>query len=654
MLFVFPLFVLVSFFCFTLPGVFLLKKASFKISPWESLFFGTVAGLIFFTLLSYLGIVLKLNFLAVPFAILLDILGLKELRDIFSHLTLPSTNRKLLLSLLFALGIIGQLLVIAPSGRFVNGDLVFWSAHGHDGMWHISLMEEMKKGFPLQNPVFAGERLVNYHFFSDIAPTIFSQYFRFSNLDLYFRFFPFIYSLLLGSLAYFLGKKIGGSFSTGVWATIFTYFAGSFGFIVTWIQSRTIGGESIFWATQIQSSIGNPPQIAAFIIVLTFLFFFIHFLENQKGTLKLLVLAMIAGSLIVFKVYGGIVLLGSLGIVGGWQLLKERRVHILILTTLSGLLSAILYLPNSTGSVGFLIWEPWWYIRTMVVIPGRLNLLDWELRRQTYLAEHNLKRVAQLEGTSFFIFLFGNLGLRFIGLVDVAKYVTSIFKNYLHLLLILILLSSFILPMLFLQKGVASNSIQFMQYFLLLMGIIAGIAWGKFTLKFKSSIQIALGFLIILLAVPTQVGLIYGFYSRPPYAKIDSPEQSALTFLRKNTSENSVVVTPPYNKYLDLHTSTPPIWAWFDTAYVSALSSRRTFLSDTEQVDIMGYKFNDRLDIEKQLFEETDPINFDKILRDNKISYLYFPIQLQPAIDLTKTDLQEVYSNPSIQIWKTN
>src|SRR5437879_9715117 len=37
--------------------------------------------------------------------------------------------------------------------------------------------------------------------------------------------------------------------------------------IVTFLKDQSLGGESIFWASQIQSSIGNPPQAAAFIIV---------------------------------------------------------------------------------------------------------------------------------------------------------------------------------------------------------------------------------------------------------------------------------------------------------------------------------------------------------------------------------------------------
>lgn len=652
---IYPLiFLIAALLSFTLPGVVLLEKTGLKINSWEKIIVGTTVGLIAFTLISYLLIVINMTLLLIPMVVILDVFALRKIRSLKSGLSLPNKKHLLALILVFGLGIIGQMAIIAPSGVTINGDLVFWSAHGHDSMWHIALMEELKKGYPLQNPVFAGERLVNYHFFSDVAPAMFSKYFYLPNIDLYFRYFPFIFSLLLGSLAFLLGRKIGNSFSAGVWAAIFTYFAGSFGYILTWMQSRTIGGESVFWATQIQSSIGNPPQITAFVIVLAFLYLFLFFLENQKNKKLMILCAMLAGSLAVFKVYGGVVVLGGLLTIGIWQLIRERSFTLLLLSAFSGILAAILYLPNSIGSTGFLIWEPWWFIRTMVVVPERLNLLDWELKRQTYIAEHNLKRVAQLEGTAFLIFLFGNLGMRFVGIFNMKTIVSTALKNYFHLFLFVVLTSSFIFPMLFLQKGVASNSIQFMQYFLLLMGIIAGITVSKFLVSFKTHLQIIIGFLIIAAAIPTQVSLIADFYSRPPVSKISNDEQLALKFINEDTPKNSIIMTSLYDKHFNQNASTPHIWDWFDTSYVSAMSSRRVFLSDSEQVDIMGYNLKSRARVVEQIFQETDTIKFIKSLKNTRIDYLYFPKPLKPAIDLEKTSLKQIFSNSSVELWKVN
>lgn len=650
------LFLLVSVVCFTLPGIYLLKKTSGKFTFWEENILGTVVGFVFFTLLAYLLLVFKIPFLLFPPTILLALLSLRNiLREKLNPAFSPSLKLALLAAV-FMVGILGQLLIISPSGSFQNQNLVFWSANGHDGAWHIALMEELKKGYPLQNPVFAGERLVNYHFFSDIAPAEFSRFLPFSSLDLYFRFFPLLYSLLLGLLAYLLGKKIGGSYGSGLWSAIFTYFGGSFGYIITWINSRTIGGESIFWATQIQSSSGNPPQIAAFVILLAFLYLFLLFIRDKSINWMLFaVCTLLAGSLVVFKVYAGVVTLGSLALVGLYQMAKERKAQILLLSVSSGLLALVLYLPNTAGSAGFLIWEPWWYIRTMIVVDSRLNWLDLEHKRQTYLVEHNLKRVAQIELTGFTIFFFGNLGTRALGLWQFFKMLGSVFNNYYFLLLVFIALSSFIFPLLFLQKGVASNTIQFMQYFLLLFGVTAAITTAQIIEKIKPAILKSIFIIfVIALTVPTQVGLIYNFYANYPVSRIENNELGALSFLKDHSSANDVILTPSFNKYLKVKGNTPPIWAWFDTAYVSAFSGRRTFLADTEQVDIMGYDLQNRIKVQQKIFQETDPLSFTNLLKENRIDYLYFPKLSKPLVNLKKTTLSKIYENNIVEIWKVN
>src|SRR3989344_2263309 len=640
------LFFLLAVVCFTIPGVFLIRKSQIRLLFWENLILSTSVGFVFFTLLSYMLLVLKIHLLLLPIILIINILTIRNFT--LPHPSLFKKTKLILFLLVFTLGIIGQMLVIAPSGITLNGDLVFWSAHAHDGSWHIALMEVLKKGYPLYNPAFAGEKLVNYHFFSDIAPADFNNYFNLSALDLYFRFFPFIFSILLGSLSFILGSRLGG-FKAGLWATFFTYFTGSFGYIVTYMHNKSIGGESLFWASQIQSSIGNPPQIISSFLVLAFLILFLNFLQEKKGFFICLLLA---GVLIVFKVYAGVVLLSSLGIVGLWQIVKERKFKIMILFILSSCLSTILYLPNTLGSTKFLIFEPWWFIRTMVVATDKLDWLDLELRRQTYVAESNWKRVIQLELTAFLIFVFGNLGMRFLGIGYLISSYRSLFKDYFKLLFLSIIIISFAFPIFFLQKGVASNTIQFFQYVLLLLGIAAGISTAKLLDKIRSNfLKIIIATLIVIISVPTQVSLIYNFYNRAPFTKITSIEFEALNFLKDKTDSSSVILTPPYNKYLDLKKDIPDIWDWFDTSYVAAFSKRRTYLADTEQVDIMGYNLKERLDFQDLVFYK-DIEELDKKLKEKGISYLYFPTAIKPKIDLDKTSLQKIFSNSQIEIWQ--
>jgi len=451
------LFALASIFVFTIPGIYALLLTKKKFLLMEKVFLGTIVGFVGFTLFSYLLVLLRLDILLIPAYALVNFFIYKKVVKYLKVKESHSKNKFILLLVVFTIGIAGQLAIIAPSGISINGDILFWSSHAHDGSWHIALMEEIKKGGTLQNPIFAGERLVNYHFFSDVAPAMFSKYLRISNLDLYFRFFALFYSVLLGASAYLLVKKITKSVGASLWAVFFTYFAGSFGFIVTYLKDGSLRGESIFWATQIQSSSGNPPQIISNFLVLTYLYFF-YLLVKKRSWQIFLILTILLGSLALFKVYAAIALLLPTLLVGVWQFIRNRSIYFLSLGGLSGALAAVLYLPNASAGTSFLIFQPWWYVRTMIVEPSRLDWVDHELRRQTYIYENNWKRVIYLESQGFFIFLFGNLGMRFLGFWDFIKYGRTSFKNYFNLLFVLIIILSVAFPLLFLQKGVASNT----------------------------------------------------------------------------------------------------------------------------------------------------------------------------------------------------
>lgn len=605
----------------------------------ENLLMKTVVGFSFLTLLSYLLIVINSPFLIIPITLLLIYIFRNNIFKIFKNVKVELNRQTIITLFVFTLGIIGQMLVIAPSGMLnKDGDLVFWSSHGHDGPWHIALVEEMKKGYPFANPVFAGTELKNYHFFSDVLPMVFNKYLGFDNFDLYFRIFPLFYSILFGASAYFLTKRLTKNFNASIWATIFTYFAGSWGYLIG-------KSESVFWATQPQSSIGNPPQIISDFMFLSAIYFVIGFLQSKTMQEKkdnfissFLILATISS----FKIYAGLVLLGTLAIIATYNLIVKKEKGLFLLTLVSGIMALILYLPNSSGSKDFLIFEPWWYIRTMIVEPSRLNLIDWELRRQTYLVENNYKRVIYLETLGFLIFFFGNLGMRFIGLIEFFKS-NAIFK--------ISIIISIVFPLIFLQKGVASNTSQFLQYFVLLFGILSGIAISKIKNKW---LNIALAPLIFLLMVPTQFNLIKSFYSRPAFAKISQGELKALEYIKDNTNKDSVILTPPYNEYLDLKGSTPNIWDWFDTSYVASLTGRQTYFDDYEQMDIMGYPYRERLKVKKVVFESEDTKLVQDAIKETNADIIYFPTELKPKVKLEDINITKLFENESAQVWKIN
>jgi len=153
--------------------------------------------------------------------------------------------------------------------------------------------------------------------------------------------------------------------------------------------------------------------------------------------------------------------------------------------------------------------------------------------------------------------------------------------------------------------------------------------------------------------IPTQVGLIKDFYNRNPIAKVSAAELSALNFLRTNSEVSSVILTPSKNKDTKATGPVPDIWAWSDSGYVAALSGRREYFSDREQVDIMGYDFASRKEIRTNVFESTDPTIVGSIVKSSGVNYIYYPKGLSPKVDFGKIGLTQILDNQEVSIWRT-
>lgn len=647
------LFIIFAFISFTPIFLLLLKKIKNDLDNLERFVIATVLGMVVFTIFAYFLAAISLRFLiwTLPLSGILILLRFKES---ILHFKIDIKNKAFFWAVLI-IGIIGQVAVNAPSGFFYDQGIYFWSSHGHDGLWHVALMEHMQTdAFPFQNPELAGYKLQNYHFFVDLLMSEFSRILPFSSLDTYFRFMPTVFSFLLGLSSFIFVKAWSKRELAGIWAMVFVYFTGSFGYILTLINNRRIAGEALFWVSQTQSVLGNPPHAAAFIITIAFLICLLKYL-NTKNKLFFGLCILLGGVVIEFKIYAGTLILGGLFFIAIYELIFRKSFNIFLLFVLTFILAFLIYYPNSSNSQEFLIWEPWWFIRTMVVATDRLNWLDLELKRQTYIAESNWKRVVQVEATAFIIFLVGNLGMRFLGFWTIIKQIKiGIITNSFNIFFLLITLASFFIPVFFLQKGVAWNAIQFNQYFLLFFGFLAAIAVDDLIRVFKKKYtKIFLGISIIILAVPTQIGLLLQFYTNSPLSKVSYTELAALNYLKNNSKDEDIILTAPFNSYeKDKYKQPPiPIYAWYDTGYVSAFSNRKTLLSDEEQVTIMGYNAQNLFRQREGVFKTQDADMVNNYLKTNKIDYIYLVWGQSFSVDINKLNIDLIFENENAKVY---
>lgn len=658
-------FLILFLFTFYPSGFILVAKSKDELTDYEIVLLSLMSAIVVFVVYSFVLGVLELRVLLLPTVILISSYSL-----IRFHQRLLSSLRGLfkdrIFNLITFICLTIQGFINFPSGfRYPQGYL-FWSSQGHDGLWHVALMEEIKKTLPIMNPIYAGEKLVNYHYLVDIFMGEFGRIFPFfSSLDLYFRFFTVILSFLIVLSVFTFLNRWQSNKVIGYLAIFFTILVGSFGYLVTFFRNGNFfSGETIFWAAQGNSIIGNPPHAISFSLITTALLC-LYFYFKTKSSYWFFFSALISAFLSGFKVPGGMVFLFGLGTASVINFVLSRDRKTIVLAGLTGLTNFMTVKLLTRDVESFLIWQPWWFIRTMIVVPERLGVVIIELKRQHYLAQktwHANLRVLQLELGGLFIFIIGNLGLRIIGVYELFSELTldigQTLKKPLETTLIVSMLTGLIIPLLFVQKGLIYNNIAFMQYFLLIFGFYGAIAAYKLLLKIRSKyLKIVVLSIFIFFSVPTVLGNLVDFYGvngqKPALAKISNSEIVALNYLRTNSAGNAVILSLPFDKNAGAKYGPQPwpIYAWYSTAYISALSSRRTYLTSEEQALITGYNIQDRLDNMHRFFSGDDPAWNQKFLSDNNISYIYLTKAEKDSLPM-QNYLSLFFENNEVVIYK--
>lgn len=653
---------LAGFLFLAFPGLFflgrpLLSKVSSKISLNEKLYLSIVFGMAIIIVETLVSSFLKIRFISLPVLAILTLIGLlgyyKEFIQTVKEL---SKSKILLFVLLISILILG--LMNFPSGIKTDKGLIFFSSQGHDGLWHVSVMEEIKAKFPPEMPLYAGHPFKNYHFISDIFMGEFYRLFPFFKaLDLYFRFYPILFSFLIAFGVYVFVNRLKNH-QAALWSVFFTIFCGSFGYIYAAIKGQFIfSGETTFWASQGNTIIGNPPHALGIVLLTTILLLLTLFQKfgNKYFLFLMLVLAMpLAG----VKASAGAISVVGLLTVGFFRLVLEKKFDLAIVAMVAGLGNFLTLKIISPTAQSFIVFNPLWFTRTMMVV--RLDNVDWELRRQHYLSLHTFKAFVHLilhEGYAILLFIVGNTGMRLIGLYEALK---INFKkiSYPYLFMQIGMLAAVTVVLLFVQNGITYNHIQYIQIYLHFFGIFAGITMSVLLGKIKNkAAKISFAVVIILLATPTVIGNIFDFYGpgKKPLAIISNNEIEGLNWIKNNTDKDSVIFTKPFDKnaHYGYKEQPLPISAWYSTMYVHSISTRRTFLTGEEQLMITGYQTEPDLVKMRNFMKQTDPLADKEYLSSNNIDYLYFrKSEIEKPIEVNLIGLTNVYENEEVVVYK--
>jgi hypothetical protein len=574
------------------------------------------------------------------------ILIIKKIKK--SNIPAPRTNYFALITFLIAL-LAG--LTVFRNGLLYPFGMGFWGPNGHDAIFHLSIIENFSS-HPLSfaHPQIAGERIANYHFLFDYLSGLSVKLFGISSLDFYFRLFP----LLAGIAIVFLLDKLLKSWlfsrSERFLSLLLVFLAGSFGFIPKLLTGQDFFvGESAFWANQSVSIFLNPPFVLSIVLLLLFLVILSEKSlpalggkdltpRNNKHTFFLILLG---GLLAQTKIYAFILLLGAL------LLSKKYKLFFGVL-----LIGVLISLPFTVlGGTFPFVFSPLWFPRALFASFDRFYWPQLVSAWQVYEASGNFIKLGLVNLFALTVFLVGNLGFRFLGLIQMAL---TQFRTTSESLVRWLILLGLLIPLLFTQSANPWNTIQFMYYALFFLGIFTAKAILSLTKRFSAPIANNLTLItLIILATLTSIGTLKDYFSFFSASRLSYTELSALDKLRDQP--RGLVLAPLFSLATSRSLSAPkPLYSYVSTAYISALSAQPEFLSDTINLDITGFRYQERAKEIQRFYQTEDKLWALDFLQKNNIRYVYeTPLK---RLKLAPADLQltKIFDSGEINVYKFN
>lgn len=454
-----------------------------------------------------------------------------------------------------------------------KGNLVFYDiAAFRDVTVHLSLVQEILNRFPPTNFAAAGLPLKNYHYFFDVGAAVLTKILPLQPIDTYFRVIPVILSGLLCLTIYLVTRRLSKSRLAAALAIFFTIFATSFGpampFLADFFHwSHITGSGNTFMMDQLFGMMVNPQGILSIIIFLA-LFLFFDWYEKTKKIISLILIVFLLGISFGVKAYGGILFAPAAILASFYLFIKNKDYKPVIAVFFGVFLMGLWFLYSIDSKVAGMSFAPFWILTHMM---SDINRLDQPMFA---VLPANVFKAFAVIIFEFFVFLFGALGLRIFGWMEIFRerisaviflYATAIFSLF--------------LPLFFNQSSKAYEVLQFFPYFTVVTGILFSI-WVS-----RKHWLIILLFALLFLAFDKQE-LDVRIKGSSEKIMIPASELAAVNYVRQNTDPAAVFMLAPSGFNAD--------YLWF-----TALSGRRVVYAGSrfeQQIGVDPAKITQKYD----------------------------------------------------------
>lgn len=563
------LFIVCIIVCFYIPGRLVCLRLRYTLNGIESLFVSTSLGLVIFIAVLYPLAWLHLEWLSILLYITWLVLAFRQRKKLF--IPIEKSFIKPLVFLAISAAIFS--LALVAWGQY--GDSIVWT---YDDAWHLALIRELQYNFPPQVPTYAGLALTGYHFFNDFLLANVSRLFFITPLSLHFHLFPVLLSCLWALGVFVFVSDWTKNRSAALWAVFLTMFGGSFAFIYQLQGHVSVNMVNGLGILQPARSVYNPPFTFS-IIILVLGLFLLHRYWQTKEKRWMIPVVVIAGVLPMIKVYAGILLFGALGILTFAECVKRKYflLEILIASTSCFIATYGFFV----GKAGGLIWFPLWSTHEVLM---NFEWYGYTEKMYTFTKNHVIKGIIETEVYGLFVYIFGNLGTRLIGLLFLflipvsRKKLPSLFSFS----LLAIIFVSLFMPLSFIQTGKVFEMKQMAMYFLFFCSLFSAIGIATFfSLHFRFSrvVKSVFFILFIIFTIPSTLISFQQIYAQMQEKHdVHEPYYRAITFLENQGSHNDIVlVIPPP----DVRPRAQDYFEWYKHSMpdVSAFGNKRLYIT---------------------------------------------------------------------------
>lgn len=544
-------------------------------------------------------------------------------------------QKNVLILAIFILGIFGQNQQFVITAFEFSDGIRGFTGSIDDTMWHTGLIESLTRTFPPIEPGMHGVVVHNYHYWSNMVIAELIRVFHLPLFSTQYLFFGIFISFLLGSLAYVFGKQLGyGRFGLAV-IVYLQYFASDVIYIVTFITRHSF----LFTIHPLEDGtmlLENTPRAFSFIVVLLALVLLKKWLQKFDNKIGIL-LIFIIGSIIGFKVHTGAMALFSIVLLACYLVYIKRFSSLYIL--LSIIASLAIYLPVNSQA-GAAIFLPFEMTSRNFVVQKCLGLERLELARRVYLDHANYLQAFRMDITMLLFYAVSQFGIRILGFIPLRKSI-QVLSFPLWLVLYGGALFAFAFGALFIQPVASAdifNSFLAGSFFL---AILASVSINNWIGKKRLWVQLLFILILISLTVPRWFykSSTVRAYSQSTNPIIASKEIEGLHYLG-NQSDKEVVLVLNKGQW-DSHYS-----------YVSILAKTNTFLSGQVIMGRHGINFENREKIIDELSLSNNNRLVNKILSENRISYLYFYGKYNLKLKPEEIGARKVFANDKVEIYK--